>query len=142
MDSTDALGGLSFQQSGSSFTTASFNGVSVLGATGVDISNIGEFDAVGPVTVNDSAATLSGTADLNWVNSAGPTYPDLTLSGTLSTANGTPANGVFTGTITGLDVTTKTNADAFTFYLIDSTGDFLAIETDPNQLTLGYFIQK
>jgi hypothetical protein len=39
-------------------------------------------------------------------------------------------------------VTTKTNSDAFSFYLIDSTGDFIAIETDNNQLTLGYFNQK
>jgi hypothetical protein len=140
LNATDTSAGLAFQQSGSSFSTSSFNGASVVSATGFDIGKLGELDAVGPVTTNGSAATFSGTADLNWLNNA--TYPDLTLSGTLSTANGATANGVFTGTITGLDVSTKTNSDAFTFYLIDSTGDFIAIETDNNQLTLGYFNQK
>jgi hypothetical protein len=140
LNATDTSAGLAFQQSGSSFSTSSFNGASVVSATGFDISKHGEIDAVGPVTTNGSAATFSGTADLNWLNNA--TYPDLSLSGTLSTTNGVAANGVFTGTITGLDVTTKTNSDAFSFYLIDSTGDFIAIETDNNQLTLGYFNQK
>lgn len=142
MDSTDTLGGLGFQQSGSSFSTTSFNGASVVNATGWDINKTGEIDAVGPVTTSGSAGTFSGTVDLNWLNSTGPTYPDLSVSGTLSTANGAAANGVFTGTITGLDVTTKSNSDAFSFYLIDSTGDFIAIETDANQLTLGYFNQQ
>jgi hypothetical protein len=142
MDSTDALGGLGFQQSGSSFSTSSFNGSTVLSATGWDKTEAGEFDGVGPITESGSAGTFSGTADLNWLNSAGPTYPDLSVSGTVTTTNGAAANGVFTGTITGLDLTTKTNSDAFSFYLIDSSGDFIAIETDPNQLTLGYFNQQ
>ncbi|MFZ0319261.1 MAG: hypothetical protein WAL56_09055 [Candidatus Sulfotelmatobacter sp.] len=141
-DSTDTLGGLAFQQSGSSFSTSSFNGSTVLSATGWDKNKAGEFDGVGPIAESGSAGTFSGTADLNWLNSAGPTYPDLSVSGTVTTTNGAAANGVFTGTITGLDLVTKTNSDAFTFYLIDSSGDFLAIETDPNQLTLGYFSQQ
>jgi len=141
-DSTDTLGGLAFQQTGSSFTTASFNGDTVLAATGWDKNKAGEFDAVGPISESGSAATFSGTADLNWLNSAGPTYPDLSVSGTVTTTNGAASNGVFTGTITGLDVITKTNSDVFSFYLIDSSGDFLAIETDANQLTLGYFSQQ
>jgi hypothetical protein len=139
-DSTDTLAGLAFQQSGSSFSTSSFNGSTVVSATGWDKNKAGEFDGVGPITESGSAGTFSGTADLNWLNSA--TYPDLSVSGTVTTTNGAAANGVFTGTITGLDVTTKTNSDAFSFYLIDSTGDFIAIETDPNQLTLGYFNQQ
>ena len=40
--------------------------------------------------------------------------------------------------MTGLDATTSTNQDAFTYYVIDTT-KVVAIETDPNQLTLGYF---
>lgn len=149
MDSTDTLGGPGFQQSGGgSFTTTSFNGASVVSATGWALNEsatpavLDELDAVGPVTTSGSAGTLSGTADLNWLNSTTPTYSDLSVSGTVSTANGFPANGVFTGTITGLDVTTATNNDVFSFYLIDSTGDFIAIETDTNQLTLGYFNQQ
>jgi hypothetical protein len=140
LNPTDTSAGLGFQQSGSSFSTASFNGASVVDTTGWDINKTGEIDAVGPITTSGSAGTFSGTADLNWLNNA--IYPDLSVSGTVSTANGAAANGVFTGTITGLDVTTKTNSDVFSFYLIDSTGDFIAIETDANQLTLGYFNQQ
>jgi hypothetical protein len=53
--------------------------------------------------------------------------------------NTTATNGVFAGYITGLDVTTSTNQDVFSYYLIDSTKG-VAIETDTNQLTLGYFL--
>jgi hypothetical protein len=104
--------------------------------------NQNEFDAVGPVTA-DGVGTLAGFFDLNWlsgdpdqgvlITAAVPT-PDLTVSGAfIATANGT-----FTGTITGLQVPMSTNQDAFTYFLIDTTR-VLSIETDPNQLTLGYF---
>jgi hypothetical protein len=150
MDSTDTLGGLAFQQTGGgSFTSASFNGAYVMDVAGADSKNKDELDAVGPVTAAGSAGTLSGTADLNWLFSSfpGPTFPASPVSGTFTSA----ANGVFTGTLTGLDVTTCTvystagtgcTADAFTFYLIDSAGDSIAIETDANQLTLGFLNQK
>jgi hypothetical protein len=151
LDSTDALGGLGFQQSGSgSFTAASFTGSYVMDATGWDRrTSAEELDAVGPITATGNAATFSGTADLNWLLSTnpGPTFQDAPVSGTFTSA----ANGVFTGTLTGLDVTncplfnatgTGCTPDVFTFYLIDSTGDSIAIETDTNQLTLGYFSQK
>jgi len=152
MDPGETLGGLAFQQTGGgSFTSASFSGAYVMDATGWDkkVSVQSEFNAVGPVTAAGSAGTLTGTADLNWLlsSSPGPIFPDSPLSGTFTSA----ANGVFTGTLTGLDVTTCTvytttspacTADVFTFYLIDSTGDSIAIETDANQLTLGFLNQK
>jgi len=49
-------------------------------------------------------------------------------------------SGVFTTStgIQGLDVLTPANQDAFTYYFIDNQRA-VAIETDPNQLTLGYF---
>jgi hypothetical protein len=150
MDSTDTLSGLGFQQSGGgSFTAASFSGAYVMDSIGADFKNKDELDAVGPVTGAGTAGTFSGTADLNWLFSSfpGPTFPKSPVSGTFTAT----ANGVFTGTITGLDVTTCTvytttgpgcTADVFTFYLIDSAGDSIAIETDPNQLTLGFLSQK
>jgi hypothetical protein len=150
MDSTDILSGLGFQQSGGgSFTAASFSGAYVMDSTGADFKNKDELDAVGPITGAGTAGTFSGTADLNWLFSSfpGPTFPKSPVSGTFTST----ANGVFTGTITGLDVTTCTvyttsgpgcTADVFTFYLIDSAGDSIAIETDPNQLTLGFLSQK
>jgi hypothetical protein len=149
MDSNDVGAGLGYQQTGGgSFTAASFSGAYIMSAKGVDnppgtfFYNQNEFDAVGPVTA-DGVGTLAGFFDLNWlsgdpdqgvlITAAVPT-PDLTVSGAfIATANGT-----FTGTITGLQVPMSTNQDAFTYFLIDTTR-VLSIETDPNQLTLGYF---
>ncbi len=55
------------------------------------------------------------------------------------TVTGTPgADGVFSGTLSGLDVTLGTSQlDAFDYYLYDKAGDSFVIETDLNQLTNG-----
>jgi hypothetical protein len=131
MDGGDVQAGLGFQQAGGgTFTAASFAGTYVMGATGASPATVEpELDAVGPITATSS---LAGTVDLN--NFSVAQTADLSVSGTF-TAN---ANGAFTGTITGLDVTTATNADVFVYYLIDTTKLF-AIETDTNQITLGFF---
>jgi hypothetical protein len=131
----DILEGVGFQQSGGgSFTAASFNGSYGIEATGWDENLKGEFDAAGTITATGSSGIFSGAADLNWLTSAAPS-PGLSISGALTPA----ANGIFTGTITGLDVTTPSNNDEFNLYMIDPTGDAIAIETDSNQLTLIYF---
>jgi hypothetical protein len=140
--SGNAIGGLGFLQGAGPFATSSLSGAYAGDATGWDHRAIGELDAVGPVTATASSATFSGEVDLNWLFSTGPTFTDLPLAGTLSTANGAAANGVFTGTVTGLDVTTSSNSDAFSFYLIDAAGDSIAIENDVNQLTLLYLFQQ
>jgi len=148
MDSSDAIAGPGYQQTGGgSFTAASFSGVYAMNASGLQIPagtasfNQSEFDAIGPVTAN-GAGTFSGFADLNAFNGSpfqgipGFTVqtPNLTVTGAV-----TPSpNGVFTGTITGLNVVTNSNQDAFTYYMVDSTRA-VTIETDPSQLTLGYF---
>jgi hypothetical protein len=148
LDTNDFLAGIGYQQSGAgSFAATSFSGSYAVGATGWDVAGQGEFDAVGPVTAPASSGTFSGDVDLNWLGSAGPVYPDAPVSGAF-TSN---ADGIFTGTITGVDVTTcplfttgapGCTADIFNYYLIDATGDNIAIETDPNQLTLGAFAQQ
>jgi len=141
LDASDVLGGGGYQQvGGGSFAAASFTGAYGLGATGFDPTETGEVDAVGPVTATGAGGTFTGSVDLNWLNNTG-TVADLTVSGTY-TAN---ANGIFTGTITGLDVTTcatTCSADVFNYYLFDAAGDSIAIETDANQLTLGLFKQQ
>ena len=134
LDNNDVLAGFGYQQTGGgSFNAASFNGTYAADATGWDVNESGEIDAVGPV-MSGGAGDFTGFVDLNWIFNTGPT-PDLVMSGAFNT---TPASGVFTGYIVGLDVTTATNEDGFTFYMVDST-KAVAIETDPNQLTLGYF---
>ncbi|SPE45111.1 conserved exported hypothetical protein [Candidatus Sulfotelmatobacter sp. SbA7] len=134
LDNKDTLSGFGYQQTGGGlFNAASFNGTYAADATGWDVNESGEIDAVGPV-MSGGAGDFTGFVDLNWIFNTGPT-PDLVMSGAFNT---TPASGVFTGYIVGLDVTTATNEDKFTFYMVDST-KAVAIETDPNQLTLGYF---
>ncbi|HTZ84365.1 MAG TPA: hypothetical protein VMB66_14295, partial [Candidatus Acidoferrales bacterium] len=62
---------------------------------------------------------------------------NVTVSGTFTAAS----DGVFSpGTLTGLDVTTSTNADTFVYYVVDTT-KVIAIEADMNQLTLAYLSQ-
>jgi hypothetical protein len=134
LDKKDVLSGFGYQQTGGgSFNVASFNGTYAVDATGWDVAESDEFDAVGPVT-SGGAGDFTGFVDLNWIFNTGPA-PDLVMSGAFNT---TPASGVFTGYIVGLDVTTPANQDLFNFYMVDSTKS-VAIETDPNQLTLGYF---
>jgi hypothetical protein len=142
LDSTDLLSGIGYLQTGGGlFTAASFDGTYAMNAGGANmpVGDEYEFAAVGPVAA-DGVGTLAGAVDLNWINT-----PDLTadfpVSGNFTFAD----NGVFTSPtsagsgITGLDLTTPANDDAFNFYLVDTTR-VVAIETDPNQLTLGYFL--
>jgi len=144
LDSGDVLGGRGFQQSGTGFTASSFSGAYSMDATGWDFDDVLEFDGVGPVT-SDGVGTVTGFADYNWLFSEGP-YPDSPVAGSFTAAS----SGVFTGTVTGLDADNCTvfgvgagcSNDAFSYYLIDATGDNIAIETDPNQLTLGTFTQQ
>jgi hypothetical protein len=138
LDTSEQLGGYIFQQTGSAFSAGSFSGNYAFNVTGfgppVVLSPI-EFDAVGPITA-DGVGNLTGTVDNNILanlTSATPTSA-VPVSGTF-TAN---SDGVFTGTLTGLDLTNSANQDAFSYYLIDTTKG-VVIETDPFQLTLGYF---
>ncbi len=135
LDVNDVLGGLAYQQTGGgSFSAGSFNGTYAMNVGGAAVyEGTGyDFNGVGPVT-SGGAGTFSGSADLNWFFTE--FFTDLTVNGAY-TAN---SNGVFTGTITGLDINTPSNNDAFVFYLVDTT-KAAAIEVDPNQLTFGYFL--
>ena len=130
LDHSDVLAGFAFRQTGGgSFTALSFSGKYGMNATG--FGGRIEFDAVGPVTA-DGAGTLHGAYDTSIL--VGAPRANLSLTGDFAA----DPSGVFTGTMTGLDITTSTNQDAFTYYLIDTT-KVLAIETDPKQMTLGYF---
>jgi hypothetical protein len=123
------LAGTGVQQSGS-LNAATFGGNYAVNVRQFVASSFKEYDGVGPVTA-DGISNLAGFVDLTGVS---PT-PDVTLSGSFA-AN---TNGVFTGSIIGLDSATAANPDNFSFYVGDS-GHIFAIETDanPNQLTLGY----
>ena len=149
LDESDALGGAGYVQGGTgAFADTDLAGTYTMGTTGWDVNGDGEFDTVGPVLANGSN-TFTGFNDVNWLNlDSGPlTVSDNTVTGAF-TAN---AGGIFTGTITGIDMTTcpaftsdapGCTADVFNYYLIDATGDNIAIETDLNQQTLGVISQQ
>jgi len=123
-------GSANVQTGGGSFTAASFSGTYGMGTTGIAVGTGSEFDTVGTAQA-DGVSVLTGTVDQNLlfgVQTAGLAFTDGYTA---------DPSGVFTATITGLDATTPANTDAFTYYLIDTTR-VVAIETDPNQLTLGY----
>jgi hypothetical protein len=145
LDTGDVIGGSGYQQSGAgSFTAASFSGAYALGAGGADVDSELEISAVGPFTA-DGVGTTTGFVDLNWADTEA--VANAPVTGTFTAAS----TGIFTGTMTGLDVTTCTifssggpgcTTDVFNYYLIDATGDNIAIETDFNQITLGVFEQQ
>jgi hypothetical protein len=151
MDLNDAVGGFGFQQPAAAvgaFAASNFNGAYGLDVTGWDFNLDGEFDAVGPVTA-DGTSAITGAVDLNWLNFVtGPaTFPAAPVTGTF-TAN---TSGIFSDGLTGLDLTdcalfsggAGCSADVFNYYLTgDAAGDTFAIETDLNQITLGYFTQQ
>ncbi len=66
---------------------------------------------------------------------------DVPVTGTFTAAS----NGIFSATVTGVDVSTcpvygvgtACTADTFNYYLFDLVGDGFVIETDLNQLTTG-----
>lgn len=133
VDAGDVLGGLAYQQTGAgSFTASSFSGAYGMSTTGIALGPFTEFDTVGTAT-SDGVSAVTGTFDQNVL--FGAQTAGLPLTDGFSAVD---ASGFLTGTMTGLDATTSTNQDAFTYYVIDPT-KVVAIETDPNQLTLGYF---
>jgi hypothetical protein len=128
----DVLAGQAYLQTGAgSFNAGSFSGSYALDATGTD-HNFLQGDSVGPVTA-DGVGSLTGKVDQNFLS--GAPAAGVTLAGDFVA----DPSGVFTTNngIAGLDVLTPANQDAFTYYLIDNQRA-VAIETDPNQLTLGY----
>lgn len=148
MDTTDTLSGLAYGQSGS-FSAGSLFGNYALVTGGADAinefpGNETPFFSIGPITAdglgalgtNGAVTFPTGFADINWL-----TFPNSTLiTDQLVTGTFTAdPSGVFTGSITGLDVTLgASQTDNFTYYLINNQSS-IAIETDTNQLTLGYF---
>ena len=132
MDTADVLAGPGVGQTSGSFTAASFSGNYAVDLTTLVPSGgfLFEQDGVGTVAA-DGVGKLTGFLDVN--ESSGVPVPDLAVSN--STFAVTATNGVFTGTITD---PVSGNADAFTYYLADTT-TVVAIENDASQLTLGLF---
>jgi hypothetical protein len=131
-DPADVIAGQGFQQQTGPFSAASFSG-----SYGLNAGEFGTYQfnpsematALGPVAaaVENGSNTVTGFVDFGY---GAADYP---VSGTFSAS----ANGVFTGTFTGLDGASVTAADNFVLYFVDNTRAVM-IETDNTQLTLGY----
>jgi len=152
-DTNDVLTGFGLQQSSGPFLSGSLNGTYTLGLTGTNLNETEEFYAAGPSTATGNGGTISGMVDLGLLFASGTVaHAPVPVAGApVSGHFSSSSNGVFTGTITGVDLTTcplfdsegsGCTSDAFTYYLINTAGDNISIETDTNQLTLGYFTQK
>ncbi|MGA3047201.1 MAG: hypothetical protein ABSD67_11295 [Terracidiphilus sp.] len=129
-EGANPFAGQAFLQQTAAFTAASFNGTYGLNAS---LANNGATSpnsvAVGSITsvADNGADLLAGFAD------GGSGGADFAISGSFTPGS----NGVFTGTLTGLDAASRTTTDNFTLYLVDNTRA-VAIETDGSQLILGY----
>jgi hypothetical protein len=135
-DHDTVLTGQGFQQTGGPFGSNSFFGPYAMNVRHVDISGNTETRQFGDGTVvADGASSLAGFFDLN---ANGPsTANNLPMTGSF-TAN---PNGVFTGTLAGLDTSPNPPAHNFAFYVV-SPAQVIFIETDNAQLTLGSLDQQ
>jgi len=130
-DSDDAFAGQAFQQQAAALTAASFSGDYGLNASlyGMESDGVPSWAGViGSVTATEASGSdaVTGFADLN------SAAADVAISGSFTPG----ANGVFAGTLAGLDSATLAAVSNFTLYLVDGTQG-VAIETDDTALTLG-----
>jgi hypothetical protein len=129
MDKDAVLTGQGFQQTQTGFTAAAFAGPYVMNVRHVLVSGTAETRQFGVgFVVADGVGSLSGVFDFN-----PPTANNLSLMGDF-TAN---TNGVFTGTLAGLDTSQNPSIHNFAYYFV-SASQAVLIETDNAQLTLGF----
>jgi hypothetical protein len=128
-DSTDAFAGQGFQQQASALTAGAFSGTYGLNAAVIPSTST-PTPLVGSLTTTAAGAntSVSGFADL------GTGGPDFALTGSFATST----SGILAGTLMGINPTSATAAEShFSLYLVDSVRA-VVIETDSNQLALGY----
>ena len=145
MDANDWSAGLGYAQTGAgSFSASSFSGNYTLSVDQQDTdSTTGfEYDGIGTVTADGTTSSLTGFLDLNGILGT-PLTPTPGEAGGVTGTFIANTNGVFTGTITGIDTVSATTSDKFTFYLIGATSgasvSVIGIENDTDQLTLATF---
>src|SRR5216684_1806143 len=128
MDEDTVVAGQGFRQTPGPFTAGTFSGSYGLNVRHVVPNGGGEArqNGTGPIRA-DGAGKLAGFVDLNGPGS------DLPLGGNFSSSS----NGVFTGTLAGLDTSSTPAVHHFAYYLVDASRAVL-IETDNAQLTIGF----
>jgi hypothetical protein len=125
------VAGRAAQQTTTTFSASSFSGTFAMSADQLATASgaLGPESAIGPITSTpgSSSDALAGFADF------GSGATDFAVSGSFSAAS----NGIFTGTVSGLNPASYTTANDYALYLVDSS-EAILIETDNAQLTLGY----
>ena len=137
-DMTNAsIVGRVFLQQSAAFSSASLNGTYNLSTSQVPYLAAGG-PALGSITAttNGNTVTFTGYADETYFQGSNSGKTNIPISGSFTAA----PNGIFQGSITGLDVASTTTAHPFTLYLVDSTQGF-AIQSDNQQATI-LFLQR
>ena len=132
-DPSETGSGQAYQQQAGTLTTASFAGS--YGISASQTSNTGNtYMAPSPIVIGSVTATPASNTDAisGYADSANG-GPDYAIRGSFTPV----ANGVLPGSLTGIDAASRTTADTFTVYLVDSTRA-VAIETDNTALTMGF----
>ena len=130
-DISETGSGQAYQQQTGTLTTTSFSG-----SYGISASQTGNsYTAQSPIVIGSVTATPGTNTDTiaGFADSANG-GSDYVINGSFTT---TAANGVLSGTMTGLGSASRTTPGNFTLYLVDSTRA-IVIETDSAELTLGY----
>jgi hypothetical protein len=132
-DSADVFMGEAFQQQTAPFTAGSLDGNYEL-----NTSFTGSYSAasavpyIGPFVIGSIAASTSnGTDSLTGFGDGDNGTTNFAISGSFTPAS----NGIFQGTIIGLNSTSPATTGNFTLYMVDDTQGF-AIQTDNGQLNL------
>ena len=126
---SQVFAGQAFEQQAGPFAASSLSGTYGLNAS---VANSSSNTGTGVVLGSVTAVAGSGTDSLAGYADGGNGGADFAVTGSFTPG----ANGVFTGTLTGMDAASRTTAGSFTLYMVDGTQG-IAIETDDTQLTLG-----
>lgn len=130
-DSNDVFAGEALHQQSGPFSATSFVGNYGMNASGYNRTSTGSSQG-GETAGSVTAAVASGADTLTGFAATNDTPADFALSGEFILS----AEGVFTGTLAGLDPASRTTTDDFTLYMVDNTQGVL-IETDNTQLMIG-----
>ncbi len=128
---TQVVAGRALQRTITTFSASSFSGTFAMSADQLaSVSGaLGPESALGAITSTADSSTdaFAGFTDF------GSGATDFAVSGSITAAS----NGIFTGTLSGLNPASYATANDYALYLVNSS-EAILIETDNTQLTLGY----
>jgi hypothetical protein len=120
-DSASIFQGEAIQQQATPFTAASFNGTYGLNTGAFPFPAAGE-DLIGSIAVTSTNGmdSLTGSGETSQLTGTQLGTTDFSISGSFTPAS----NGIFQGSITGVNLLSPATPGDFTLYLVDSTQGF------------------